>query len=496
MVARTEKRNVPIFWGSYLLPTILPLLFGLGLGLLSAILIVNEAWIFVLAVIAAVPTTIAIIKYPFTAIIIWMAVMPWFPFQGPYKYIFFTVHRFLIPLALCIIVLSRMLRLEKNKSVKLGPASLAMVAFGAMGITSIIVTGNHWETIFSIQDRFLVPFAAYWLVRFSDAQQRELKRLIPLMLLLNLAEGVIGLVSWFAPQALPSIWKSGLIGDRTVGTFRQPAVYACILILFFTFFYHDAMNRKKGSIRTLQILAFGLGMVCIFFTFTRGAWLAGLLVLLGLLFLYPKSTATLVATILPIMLILSSSVLADAFAHAVERLNTTEEGANARIVLANAGKKMFNAKPVLGWGYGNYDRYDWKFLERVEETTPTTWQIRKGTSHHTYITILAEMGIIGFFFYAFPVIWWLGLTIKALPRLPKEGFWSRRLLIAMWLPIGIHIVLAQDLDMRFFTYCLTLFWINLGFIANMVQASLQSADSDIFTLADRFVHRHPVPSEF
>jgi O-antigen ligase len=258
-----------------------------------------------------------------------------------------------------------------------------------------------------------------------------------------------------------------------MGTFRQPAVYACILILFFVLFYHDAVHRPKGSRRTLQILAFCLGIVCIFFTFTRGAWLAGILVLLGLLYLYPRPTALLVSMVILIMLILSAGPLASEFAHAVDRLDSAEEAGELRLVLANAGKKMFYARPVFGWGFSNYDRYDWKFLERVGEITPTTYQIRRATSHHTYLTILAEMGAVGFFFYAFPVIWWLVFTIKALPRLPKEGFWNRRLLIAMWLPIVIHIILAQDMDMRFFPYCLTLFWINLGFIANMVQTHLQ-----------------------
>jgi O-antigen ligase len=477
IVARTDNTRFSTLWDSYLLPLGLPLLLGAGLALLLAKLIVNESLLFVLPVALLVPMAILIVRYPFVAIIIWVAVMPWFPFQGIYRYVYFTVHRCLIPLALGISILSRILRLKKHEPVHLGPASLAMVAFGAMGIVSIFAHRNHWKTLFTLQDQFLVPFTAYWLVRFSNAQKQDLKRLLPLMLLINLAEYAIGLVSWFIPQALPSIWQSRLIGNRTVGTFGQPAVYACVLILFFVLFYHDAMNRPKGSMRTLQILAFGLGVVCIFFTFTRGAWLAGILVLLGLLYLYPKPTASLVSVVIPIMLILSAGPLAGEFAYAAERLESTEEGSEARLVLANAGKQMFQARPAFGWGFDTYDRYDRRFLERVGGISPTPWQIKYGTSHHTYLTILAEMGAVGFLFYALPVIWWLVFTIKALPRLPKEGFWSWRLLVAMWLPIGIHIVSAQDMDMRFFPYCLTLFWINLGFIANMVQAHLRPGNS-------------------
>jgi O-antigen ligase len=466
------------FWTMYFLPTGLPLLLGAGLGGLLAVLIVRGAWHFALPISLLVPMSILINRYPFVAIAIWMAVMPWFPFQGTYKYVYFIVHRFLIPLALGIHILSRMLKLKKHSPVQLGPAELAMVAFGAMCAISIFVTGNDWKMLVSwLPDWYLVPFMAYWLIRFSNAQEQDLKRLIPLMLLLNLAECAIGLVSWFAPGALPSIWRHQLVGDRIVGTFGGPPAYAHVLIFFLVFLYHEAMSRKRGRARTFLILTFGLGAVCIFFTFTRSAWLAGILVLLGLLYLYPKSTASLIAVVVPIAVILSAGVFAGEFAHASERLNETEEGANARLVLANAGKNMFYARPVFGWGFGNYDRYDWKFMERVGETSPTEWQIKKGTSHNTYLTILAEMGVVGFFLLYFPVIWWLGLTIKTLLQLPKKGLWSRRLLIAMWLPIGAHMVVSQSIDMRFYYYSLTLFWLNLGLVANVVQSCLKSNSS-------------------
>jgi len=82
--------------------------------------------------------------------------------------------------------------------------------------------------------------------------------------------------------------------------------------------------------------------------------------------------------------------------------------------------------------------------------------------------MLAETGAIGFLAYAFPVAWWLGHTIKALPRLPKRGFWSQRLLITMWLAIGFYMLVAQAVDMRFFWFSHTVPWLTLGLIADMV----------------------------
>jgi O-antigen ligase len=138
---------------------------------------------------------------------------------------------------------------------------------------------------------------------------------------------------------------------------------------------------------------------------------------------------------------------------------------------------MFLARPFLGWGYGNYDLYDWQFMERVGNIAPNIWDIKRGTSHNTYMTMLAETGAIGFLTYAFPVFWWLGHTIKALLRLPKQGFWSQRLLIIMWLSVGFYILVAQAVDMRFFWFSQTVLWLTLGLISNMaVQTDLKPAE--------------------
>jgi O-antigen ligase len=478
--AASEEGKLLNFWNAYLVPIGLPLLLALGLGPLLAALIVSEKWtVFALAIPFLIPLIILLVRYPFAGIIIWMAVMPWFRFEGMYKYIYYSAHRALIPLALGLVIMTRMLRLKKYPPFRLQVAELSTLAFGAMGLISIISAGKDYTSIMVLHDQFLVPFMAYWLVRLSNAGEKHMKRLMPLILLVSLGEYSIALVSWFFPQALPEIWNFTTIGSRTAGTFSQPAIYASVLLFFLVYIYHNAMGRAKGFNRTAEILVFALGLVCLFFTFTRGAWLAGLFVLLGLLILYFKPTASLVAVVMLIMAILSTGVLAGEFAHAADRLASTEEGGEARLVLANAGKKMFYARPVFGWGFGNYDRYDWKFMERVGETTPTKWQVQEGTSHHTYLTILAEMGVVGLFFYALPVIWWLALSFKAFLRLPNQGYWSRRWLVALWLPMVAHIMIAQDLDMRFFYYCLTLFWINLGFIANIVQTAFRPREAGV-----------------
>ncbi len=460
------------FWKTYFLPIGLPLLLGLGLGPLLAFLVVTENWILACAAVLLIPIFILLIRYPFMAFMLWMAMVPFIPFTHKYSLVYWVLHRTLLLAALVIIILSRMLKLKKYPPVRLGWAELAMLGFGVAALLSILVSPvAPIETTLTLYDRTLVPFIAYLLIRFLSPREADLKRLLPIMLLVGLAECVIGLLSWFAPQAIPSIWHNELLGDRVVGTLGEPGVYAGALIFFMVFLFYESMNRKRGVIRTILIVTFALAVVCIFFTFTRSCWLAGLLVLLGLLFMYPKPIFSLLLVVVPITLILGGSLLTKEFAYALERLN--EEGtAENRIILAHAGQQMFYTKPFFGWGYAAYDFYDWKFMERVGNVAPTYWDIEYGTSHNTYITILAEMGAIGFLFYFFPLARWLVSSVKTLPKLPKEGFWSWRLLVVAWLSVGAQVVIAQFIDVRFFLFSLTILWFTLGFIASIVQSHL------------------------
>lgn len=460
-------------WSDFLLPGALPLLAGLILGPVLAALIVTERWVFVIPLALIIPIAILIIRYPFAALLIWLAVLPLFPFMGEYKYVYYALHRVLVPLAFAISVLARMLRIKNQPPVRFMWVDWFPLAYGAMNVIWLLYLGFTTKELMFLYDRTLVPFMAYFFVRFLIPEERDLKRLIPVMFFLAVVEAVVGLVGWFSPQLLPSIWISRLVGDRVVGTFSQSEIYGSMVMYCLVFLFHYALNIKRGFVQTLLLLTFGLGMVCIFFTFTRSCWGAGLVVLLSLLLLYPKPTLILTSIALPIMVVLGQGVLANEIAHATERLNS-QESAEGRVVLANAGQQMFLAKPILGWGYGRYDDHDWRFMRRVGNIAPTHWQIQSGTSHNSFLTILAETGLVGFTLYFLPLIWWFGLTLKILPRLPKTGFWSWRLLVIAWLPIVFQLITSLTVDYRFFLIPLTMMWLTVGITATIIQGYLNA----------------------
>ena len=62
--------------------------------------------------------------------------------------------------------------------------------------------------------------------------------------------------------------------------------------------------------------------------------------------------------------------------------------------------------------------------------------------------------------------------------MPKKGFWSRSLLVVLWLVIISHVVSTFFSDMRYSTYGQGMWLITLGFIANIVSIYLQPEYDD------------------
>ena len=467
------------FWEARFLPRWLPLLLGVVLGIASAILIVNGAVHFLIPLVLAVPLIILFNRYPFVAIMLWMLLFPYFVREPSVagRYIYWMLHRAMIPGTLGIVLLSHWLGIRKREMVQLGRAELAMLLFLILTVVNIYlfnVTGVN-KTLIQFYDRLVVPFCLYWLVRLVAPTRKDLKRFLWIAFFTVLAQCIIGLLSWFAPHLLLEQWITRKVGARTVGTLGNPAVYTSTIIFLSLLLFQYAMYCKSHWMRALILLTFGLAMFCVFFSFSRGSWLGGILAMLGLIFLYPNITLRLTAIVLAITLILGQSVLASEIAFSFERLEH-EDSAEGRIIGDVASIKMVQAKPWFGWGYGNYDRYNRQFLDRVGNIAAIS---HRGTSHNSFLSVAAELGVPLLLLYMFPTLWWLLLTFKVRRRMPQNGFWSWPLLVMLWLFIVDWFTAANFMDMmRLNMFGTSMWWIGLGFIANLVYPYLESSDTE------------------
>ena len=449
------------------------LLFGTILGIVAADLLVSGQRQLAFGLVLLLPVTILIIKYPTFSVMVWLLLAPFLlttPTAGG-RTVYWMIHRALPPATVGMIVLSHLLRFRKLP--RLGPAELAMIGYAGTTLFSIaLLNKNPQATTYVFYDRVFSPMCLYFIVRLSSPGAKELKRLVPVIFFLGLSQAIIGTFSWFAPQFLPQQWLNQA-GERTTGSLHSYSVYTSTLVFSGLYLLHTALNRKRGLVQTVFISVFFLSIFCVFISYSRGSWMAGIVILLGLAYLYRKFLLRWIFAIVLAATLFVGVIFVGDFPYVSERLSESDS-ALSRLPVALAAYRMFETKPISGWGYGNFDDYDRQFQGRVGDLVNAN---QDNVSHNVYLALLAEQGILGLTLFLAPVVWWLYMTMITKHKIPAEGFWSRRLLILLWLVILYHFIVNNFSHMRI-VFGLGMWWFTLGLIANIIdQYSTVRAES-------------------
>ena len=165
-------------------------------------------------------------------------------------------------------------------------------------------------------------------------------------------------------------------------------------------------------------------------------WIAGITVTLGLLWVYRRFVPRLLLVAVPILgIVLGSGLLSAQLDYAHQRLDSEQshESTLSRLPVMLAAVRMFEDKPVTGWGYDNFDRFDRSYQGRVGNLV---YADKDHASHNLYLTTLAEQGFLGFLLFVGPVVIWLNRTVLRWGRLPPSGIISRQLVASLWLGLA------------------------------------------------------------
>ena len=459
-----------------LLPYVLPLLLGIALAVCSASLIVGGKWLLLVPVVFIVPVAILFLRYPFFAVLLWLMVFPFFIREAlpGGRYIYWVLHRAMIPGAFGITVLAELLNREKKRVLRLGVAEVSLLLYVLLSVINIfLMSHDPFGALIRYYDRIFVPFCMYGLVRLTDLKEEDLKRIALIAPIPIMTQTAIGMMSWFAPGKLPNVWLNRE-GERTVGSFGNPGVFTTTLMFCAVFLYMYAMQSKSQRVRLACYSMFGLAMFSIFFSFSRGSWLGALIVCLGLLYLYPRTTLRLGVIALVVVSIVSLVYFKTYILYAAQRL-TTKSTAEGRLIGGVATLRVIQSSPLFGVGFENHELYDEQYRGRVLDFAANNAH----TSHNTYLLLIAEMGLVGFLFYMLPFLWWWLAGQKVRHKMPEYGFQSWRMLVILWLLLFDHIAVGSFTDMiQSNLFASGMWWLILGLIANLTNPYLSTAKDE------------------
>jgi len=259
---------------------------------------------------------------------------------------------------------------------------------------------------------------------------------------------------------------------RAVGTFEDPNVAATYLasgvILAFSRLLH---SEDQKLIKTFYLIGLIFSTIGVFITFSRSAVLFQFIgISVCLIFIKNKKVLKLsFLALLSLVILLFISPIGSLVTERILSIFdlAKDNSIRVRISLISSGLKMFLDSPVWGIGYRGFPvLYDYY----IQPNLPMELLYIK-ESHTLYITLLAELGIIGFTI----VLFWFKRVIKdCYHHIDKVGN-NRSTLIgafALFIAFVLNFIYYGNLFPMF-----NLIWLDFGLIYSVILNSKSSAST-------------------
>jgi O-antigen ligase len=275
-------------------------------------------------------------------------------------------------------------------------------------------------------------------------------------------------------RLIPDPW----FGRRIVGTIGHPVILGSYLVLVFPISLSVALTARKRWQQAVFLIGTLSVLGALLFTFTRGAWLAGV-VSIGI---YLKLRGTKHLLVLPLaiavfaVVVLSFSGIGevveerfkDAYDNYILNFTSTTRGAAYGYVAAISAKY-----PLMGLGTGMYRFKAYELRRTLDIPTPLGVL---DTPDNMYLMWLAENGVMGLI----AAVYVLALLFRELWKAGRKEIDPARQDLA-WGFIAAFAGLCVDMltvDVLYFHVTRTIFWIVMGIAVVLVIPKPQTADND------------------
>lgn len=445
------------------------------MGLAAGVLVGTGKPELAAAIAVAIPVCALVLHYPFAGVIVWLLAMPFAgvsssgPEAGP---VLWAVHRIGIPGLLLLAVSYHLLGLRRAP-IRLGPLDAAIALFIGFGIVNVLIfSPQPVKFLVSFYDKLAVPLMFFWLIRLLAPDRRDLRLLVPVAVWTIAVQGTVGVLSWVAPAILPAAWL-GRVGERTVGTLGGPGPYT-IGIVFFALFlaYSITFGRRSYSTATLAVVV-GAAIVAVFLSLSRGSWLGATLAFAGLTLVLPRFVVGFGLVAILVVALISLGPLGVPISRVADRLNEADT-VGARVITNDAAIRMIGDRPLQGFGYGNFDRFDEQYKRPVGDIPLNLG----GTAHNTYLNLAVEMGVPAALAYMAVPAWLLVMTVRLRKslRLRRETW---LLVLILWLALLDQFVVSNFAEMvqSSGVWATSLWWMTLGLIATGLERTRADRNS-------------------
>jgi len=294
------------------------------------------------------------------------------------------------------------------------------VFFTLLGFVLLSVLSYFWSEYppqsFRGIFKILQQFFTFWILSDILRGQKRLRLLGYAAISLVLLLGVDGMWQYVTGSDLlrQIPYEPHSSGPRLSASFKNYALLASFLVTFIPVLFSPTGPKEKSQLTFLRSLATLLGLLILFWTRTRGAWIAFFVSLVFLLILKKKIKALLILAGLGLasLVVLPSSM--------VLHLDTygREQSMVERYYLWDRAAQVIRARPLTGTGINTYAVAHQKYDQRQ------SWRVRNYYAHNGYLQIAAETGIPSLLFFLAFLFFYFRNAIEWKRR--ETHVWKRR----------------------------------------------------------------------
>jgi putative inorganic carbon (hco3(-)) transporter len=292
---------------------------------------------------------------------------------------------------------------------------------------------------------------AYFIARRGIRTAQQLQAFLVGVGFIALYFGLIGIaeilnIQWLIfPQFILDP-KLGTHFGRPRGIFLNASAYGFLVWLYFT----DRTPR-----RFLWPLVIALAMLPLVYTVQRAAWLSGFMALGGTALAWPHRRVILAGLLVFFAacgFLLASATLMKRLEAKLGDTDTLE----FRLAHIERGWAMFQANPILGVGLNRY---------ALEIENYSSWHSKLNHAHNTWITLVAELGMVGFLPYFAIFGFALFKSMKLYWRFPQY-----RAILGILVSITLaFLVMTISLDVRGHLYANALLFASWGMLVEAIR---------------------------
>jgi O-antigen ligase len=257
-----------------------------------------------------------------------------------------------------------------------------------------------------------------------------------------------------------SPWNdNGWVADgRVVGPLQNPAVLGAFLGGVFVFAVATFVWPAEKAIRRLAMFAAVTSGVAVALTYTRASILSA--VALAILIAMTKLRSRLVTIwiLACVALVIAASWGKITTTAAYRDRLTNKTNVQARVLIQHWSIELAKQKPLFGWGYGSFDTVKNR-ANLGGGVIPIAFGT-ENTSHNTFLTVLVEEGSVGLLLRVVPLL----MIVLGAARFAMAYPRHRWFVLGSLGVIGVYVIGASAIDMRFFSFVPALIWVFAGLL--------------------------------